>query len=239
MGTSAADMAGVGVPASPPGPTSERSRVGVIGAASRCVARWGLSKTTVDDIAREAGCSRATVYRAFPGGKDEILGAVIAFEEARFFSSLAADLEEVADLEGALVTAVVDASRFVSASPVLTYLMEHEPEAVLPHLAFDEVGPLLYRCTAFLSPHLERFLDPDDASEVAEWAARVVLSYWLERSDRYDLRREDDTRRMVEHFLIPDAASFRRRSSSGGAARGTCSPSSTRTLTRTPIRSET
>ena len=33
-----------------------------------CVARWGLAKTTVEDAAREAGVSRATVYRYFPGG---------------------------------------------------------------------------------------------------------------------------------------------------------------------------
>ena len=32
-----------------------------------CIARWGTAKTTLDDIAREAGCSRATIYRLFPG----------------------------------------------------------------------------------------------------------------------------------------------------------------------------
>jgi AcrR family transcriptional regulator len=33
-----------------------------------CVARHGLAKTTFDDVAREAGCARATLYRYF-GGK--------------------------------------------------------------------------------------------------------------------------------------------------------------------------
>ena len=33
-------------------------------AALVCVGRFGLAKTTVDDIAREAGCSRATLYRS-------------------------------------------------------------------------------------------------------------------------------------------------------------------------------
>jgi len=41
-----------------------------------CVARWGLAKTTVEDAAREAGVSRATVYRYFPGGRDELISAV-------------------------------------------------------------------------------------------------------------------------------------------------------------------
>jgi len=40
----------------------------MVAAAVRCVARWGLAKTSLDDIAREAGSSRATAYRVFPGG---------------------------------------------------------------------------------------------------------------------------------------------------------------------------
>ena len=45
------------------------TRVRIVDAALRCLARQGIAKTTVDDIAREAGLSRATLYRAFPGGQ--------------------------------------------------------------------------------------------------------------------------------------------------------------------------
>jgi len=38
----------------------------VLDAALTCVGRVGLAKTTLDDVAREAGCARATVYRYFP-----------------------------------------------------------------------------------------------------------------------------------------------------------------------------
>ncbi len=60
----------------------------IIDGALVCLARHGTVKTTVDDVAREAGVSRATVYRAFPGGRDEILGAVVDTEMARLFSAL-------------------------------------------------------------------------------------------------------------------------------------------------------
>jgi AcrR family transcriptional regulator len=48
----------------------------VIDAAATCVERIGLDATTVDDIAREAGVSRATLYRRF-GNRDEILAELL------------------------------------------------------------------------------------------------------------------------------------------------------------------
>src|SRR5579859_3650184 len=58
--------------------TGMRGRI--VGGALRCFARYGTTKTTIDDISRETGCSRATVYRAFPGGKDELMGTVVETE---------------------------------------------------------------------------------------------------------------------------------------------------------------
>ena len=74
----------------------ERMRERLLQATYDCVARWGLAKTTVEDAAREAGVSRATVYRYFPGGREELIGAVVAWEFSRFFLRL---YEEVHDAE--------------------------------------------------------------------------------------------------------------------------------------------
>ena len=52
--------------------------------------RYGVSKTTMDDIGKEAGVSRPTVYRYF-GDRDALLAALIErrsrmlFERARTF----------------------------------------------------------------------------------------------------------------------------------------------------------
>ncbi len=46
----------------------------------------GVAKTTVEDVAREAGVSRATVYRAFPGGRDEMVNATVAWATLEFFA---------------------------------------------------------------------------------------------------------------------------------------------------------
>ena len=49
----------------------------MLDAARTCVARVGIAKTTLDDVAREAGCARATVYRNF-AGKQDLLQAMVA-----------------------------------------------------------------------------------------------------------------------------------------------------------------
>ena len=51
-------------------------------AALVCIGRFGLAKTTVDDIAHEAGCSRATLYRYFDG-KPAIVRAAVTAEFER------------------------------------------------------------------------------------------------------------------------------------------------------------
>src|SRR5271169_1891586 len=87
-----ATSAGEGADAAP-------QRVRLADAALRCIARQGIAKTTLDDVAREAGCSRATVYRVFPGGKDGLMSAVADTEVARFFSALALRMGAASDLE--------------------------------------------------------------------------------------------------------------------------------------------
>jgi AcrR family transcriptional regulator len=175
----------------------------ILAAAPRCIARWGLGKTTLDDLAREAGCSRASIYRRFPGGKDHVLAAALLYEEARFFDGLSGALEAAGSLEDLVVTGLVGAASFIDENDALQYLIEHEPELVLPHIAFERVGPMLYRVAAFAGPHLERYLTPTDAVVAAEWCTRLLLSYTLHPSEHLDLRDEADTRRFVRTFVLP------------------------------------
>jgi AcrR family transcriptional regulator len=69
----------------------------ILAAAYACIARYGIAKTTVEDVARESGLSRASVYRTFPGGRDELIREVISWEIGRFFADLA---HAVADADG-------------------------------------------------------------------------------------------------------------------------------------------
>ena len=188
-------------------PPVDSPTVRILDATSTCLARWGLGKTTLDDVAREAGLSRATVYRLFPGGKGALLEACGQREVGRLLLELSRRLESAASAEELLVEAMHLASKFLAEPPALTPILEREPEVLLPFLAVDRQGPLLAAAAAFVSPPLVRFLPPDTAAEVVEWAARLVISYTLNPSESIDLTRVDDVRRIARTYLLPGLAS--------------------------------
>lgn len=180
----------------------------LIDAAVRCVARWGVAKTGLDDVAREARCSRATVYRAFPGGKDALFAAVARAEVARFLDGVAAQIAKAADLEGALVAGIAEAGRTLAGHAALQHLIVHEPELVLPHVAFRQFDELLAAVRHHFAASLAPFLDgdEDEAARLAEWAARIGLSYTLSPSTTIDTADEASVRRVVRTYVLPGVA---------------------------------
>jgi AcrR family transcriptional regulator len=192
------------VPGTGTGSTSDSPhRIRIIDGTLACLARHGTVKTTVDDIARQSGVSRATVYRAFPGGRDEILGAVVDTEVARLFSDLGVRLGSAEDLADALVVGIVTASSRLRDHDALHFLVEHEPGIILGHLAFADSDRLLATSSRFTAPFLARWMPPAEAERVAEWAARIVLSYAISPSDRTDPCDPVHARRIVERFMLP------------------------------------
>jgi AcrR family transcriptional regulator len=171
--------------------------------ALRCLARAGVRGTTLDDVADEAGCSRATIYRVFPGGRDVLLAAVLASEVERLLVELEAELDAAESLADALVAAIGTTALALRRHEVLQFLMIEEPGVVLPHLSFDGLDPLLERAVEFLGPHLERFTDPPRATELAEWAARLVVLYAGDLDAPIDLTEPTDTRRLVATYVLP------------------------------------
>src|SRR5262245_59469695 len=98
-----------------------------IEATLACVARHGLSKTTIDDIARQAGCSRATLYRYF-GGKRDLVERVIAFETDRITRDLRVAADAEATLEDAVHAMFVIAGRELARHDALRFVADRSEE---------------------------------------------------------------------------------------------------------------
>ena len=167
-----------------------------------CVARWGLAKTTVEDAARAAGVSRATVYRYFPGGRDELIGAVVGWEFARFFRRLYDEVHEAETLEEVMERGLVFAHNAILDHEVLQRILQTEPEILVPRLTVEanETHTLI---AAFLVPYLVRhgMVEGAELDAAADFLARMVLSY-IGSPGRWDLNDPEQVARLVRAELL-------------------------------------
>ncbi|CAN5669514.1 hypothetical protein BH20ACT2_BH20ACT2_05210 [soil metagenome] len=95
----------------------------LLDAAVELVGRHGVARTTVGDVARQAGSSRATLYRCFPGGKEALLTAVAARELGRFLAAVTERVDAAATLEDALAAGLSGAARHLSDHHLLQRLL--------------------------------------------------------------------------------------------------------------------
>lgn len=157
-------------------------RTRVLEGALACVGRYGLAKTTVDDVARASGVSRATIYRHFPGGKEELLRDLVAWDMGRFFRRLGDAVAGAPDLATLVEEALVYARRSLLAHDVLQRVLVTEPERLLP-LTTVEAGRILPLIAGFLVPYVERDVRAGslrgdvDVDAAADYVARMVLSF--------------------------------------------------------------
>ena len=178
-----------------------RSRV--LDAAVRCIGRWGLAKTTLDDISREAGCSRASVYRAFPGGKESLVEALAAAEASKFFAGLDRRILTAETLPDLLITGISEALLLLHAHPALRFLAQHEPDRLGLSPGDTAMGGVLGPAVAFTTSHLGRFIKPEEAQRAAEWIVRLVLSYAMWPAPGGSPLAEDRVVDLVESFILP------------------------------------
>jgi AcrR family transcriptional regulator len=175
----------------------------VLDAAKRCVERWGMSKLTIDDIAAEAGVSRATLYRMFPGGKDVLFEALRVRELEDFFTRLAGHLEHVDTLEDLLVNTVVAATHELRDDRHLALMLASEPGETLTSLTVDGLPRIIRVATVFLVPLVDEYLPRRDSARLVELLARLVISYFLAPSDHVDLGDAESARTFITTFILP------------------------------------
>jgi AcrR family transcriptional regulator len=185
-------------------PTGSRIRE----AALTCIGRFGLAKTTVDDIAREAGCSRATLYRYYEG-KPAILRAAVAAELDRVGAALVDTGRGQTTFADAVVAVVVHGTREVRGHDALQFLLAHEPEAVLGHLAFVPGDRVLVAVGDAIAPAFDRWLAPDACTRAGDWIARLVRAYALMPDPPVDFTDPNAARTFLTTLVVPGLADIR------------------------------
>ena len=178
----------------------------VLTASYACVARFGMGKTTVEDVVKESGVSRASIYRLFPGGKDQLLRETVGWEMNHFFGRLADAVYDAPDFASLLEEGLVFAHRAIQEHEVLRKVLDTEPERLLPLITVEQHRVLEF-ITGFLLPYLER---EEQAGRVrpgvelpaaAEYVARMVLSL-IGSPGRWDMEDRDQVRVLVREEML-------------------------------------
>jgi AcrR family transcriptional regulator len=180
----------------------ESARARAIAALLTCIARHGLAKTTLDDVAREAGCARATVYRHF-GDKRGLVEATVVAEAERVSRSVYAAADGARTLDEAVAAVLATGSRELRDHAAFTFLVAFEPETVLPYLSFSGFDHLLTAAAPFVAPAFDGFLSPGDAERLSEWTVRVAFSCAGPLSP-IDLTDDAVARRFVANYIPTD-----------------------------------
>jgi AcrR family transcriptional regulator len=145
------------------------------------IGRYGLARTTVDDVAHASGVSRATIYRYFPGGREQLVADTVAWEMGRFFKRLGEAVAAAPDICVLVEDALAFARRALAEHAVFQRVVETESDRLVPLLTVEafRILPLI---GGFLVPYLERERDAGrlrpgaDLGRTADYIARMVLS---------------------------------------------------------------
>jgi AcrR family transcriptional regulator len=188
----------------PNDPLTLRDRL--LAATYRCVERFGMGKTTVDDVVKESGVSRATIYRQFPGGRDELLLETVGWEIANYFNQLADHVRDAPTLADLLEQGLAFAHRSVAEHAVLRKILDTEPERLLPLLTTESAKTLPF-IADFLLPYLRREAEAGrlrpgvDIDRAADYLARSILSL-IDAPGRFDLDDPDQVADLVRVELL-------------------------------------
>ena len=170
---------------------SEIAAERILDAAEALYAENGLEGIGMDAVAREAGCSRATLYRYFDNRR--ALQLAFAHREAlRIVETVGNVIQPIKDPTESAVEAVVTAIREVRAKPSLLAWVDPGKTGEVSEILRE--SPLIEAFTARFVGERDDFPDLD----LARWVLRCIVSFLaVPGAD------EAEERRMIARFLAP------------------------------------
>jgi AcrR family transcriptional regulator len=129
-----ADGPGAGGGAGQPAEVRER----IMAAAIRCVERDGVRNVSMEAVAAEAGLSRTTLYRYFPGGRSQLVSETATWEVGRFWRRLALAVDDLPTMEERLVAGLVIGTKVIRRSTIMANLLEPELDELVSALRPSE-----------------------------------------------------------------------------------------------------
>lgn len=179
----------------------------ILDAALALFLEFGLRRTTMDDVAKRAGIGRITVYRHYED-KNTLFQAVVMRECLRAIRSVERQLATIESPEQRFIEGFVLVVNGARKHPLISRLLQTEPEWLLPHLTTNGEGILLfgsrYVAVFFSTEKSREFLRDTQVDLLAEMLWRVLHSILLTPGGLMAPANDNDAlRRIAETFLLP------------------------------------
>jgi AcrR family transcriptional regulator len=176
----------------------------VVAAARTCFTRFGVHRTRMEDVAREAGMARSRLYRIV-SSKDELVELALLARNREWADELRAMVPEAPeDIGEAIVQLMVTALRLGRGDAEFAGLAEAVPRVRLQFL-LTGVGSPMHRLVAYpFEPLFERaraegrWRDGVSEEDVVHWLA-IVLSVLTPSEDIDD----EALLRLLRTFVAP------------------------------------
>lgn len=175
----------------------------ILDAAQQVFEQYGARRANVEDVARTAGVSRSTLYRAYPN-KEALLEAVLLRQFDAFLTELDAVATSLPPRE-AVVECFTRGLALTREIPLLARLAESEPDAVTAAGAASQ-STLVLGSAGRVAATLRRSgatMPDDELSTVAELMLRVSWTYLLNPRGGLDVTDERAVREYARRYLAP------------------------------------
>jgi AcrR family transcriptional regulator len=189
----------------------------LLDATDRLVRQLGIKKTSMADVARDAGVARATLYRYFES-REVLLNALTHRAADRFFTAVAAAMDTRATLSGQLGEFSEMMTRAIHPAPGALVAGGSgsvglgaaggpgsvENRAAMFRMLVGESGQALRRTARLLRPYIEAARERGevrqdlDLTDASEWLARILLSFTIFQAA---IAYEADDPRSVSEFV--------------------------------------
>jgi AcrR family transcriptional regulator len=182
-----------------PDPSVER----ILDAATHLMRTYGLRRWSMEDVAERADIGRTSVYRTFRS-RDDLVHAVLARELRATIGAIQTAASSAMSVEDGIIEGAMVGLAALRSS-LVEDLLQSDPSTILPFLTTG-AGPLVALTRELLVSQAAAAgarLEPDQAAELAEVAARLGLSFILTRDTVFPVGDETALRAALHRLLRP------------------------------------
>lgn len=172
----------------------------ILDAAIECVKQWGIDKTNLNDIAKQAGVTRPTVYRYF-ASRDEVLTAALLQSGFALAQRMLNQIDRYPDPADRFVEMVLYALGEFPNEPYLAVITRGDLTSYVSEDALNNAEGWALSLDLTRQILNDLVIPESDLEEMTEMTVRVILSLLTMAGPRQ--RSMEDLRGFLTRRLLP------------------------------------